>query len=115
MEHHVERLQVDHENAKAFAEAIHAIDGITVEPSEIETNLVFFNVDPELGSASQLSAQLHQRSVKINATGAQRLRACTHLDVDREMVLRAADAIAESVAGGLAATSGAAFGPYARD
>jgi threonine aldolase len=114
MEHHVERLQVDHDNAKAFAEAIHAIDGITVEPSEIETNLVFFNVDPELGKAAQLSAQLKQRGIRINATGPQRLRACTHLDVDREMVLRAADAIAESVAGGLAAAVGAEYGPYAR-
>jgi threonine aldolase len=114
MEHHVERLQVDHENAKTFAEAIHGVDGITVEPSEIETNLVFFNVDPELGNAAQLSAQLKQRGVRINASGSQRLRACTHLDVDREMVIRAADAVAESVAGGFAAAGGAEFGPYAR-
>jgi threonine aldolase len=52
--------------------------------------------------------------VRINATGPQRLRACTHLDVDREMVLRAAEAIADAVADGFAGAAGAELGPYAR-
>jgi threonine aldolase len=114
MENHVERLQVDHDNARAFADEIRRIDGVTLEPADVQTNLVFFNVDPELGNAAQLSAKLKQRGVRINATGAQRLRACTHLDVDREMVLRAAEAVAESVAEGFAGAVGADLGPYAR-
>jgi threonine aldolase len=114
MEHHVDRLQIDHENARVFADEIRRIDGITLEPAEVQTNLVFFNVDPELGNAAQLSAKLKQRNVRINATGPQRLRACTHLDVDREMVLRAAEAIAESVESGFAGAVGAELGPYSR-
>jgi threonine aldolase len=114
MEHHVNRLQVDHDNARAFAEEIHRIDGITLEPADVQTNLVFFNVDPELGNAAQLSAKLRQRGVRINATAPQRLRACTHLDVDREMVLRAAEAIADAVEEGFVGTVGGEFGPYAR-
>ncbi|HTI51024.1 MAG TPA: GntG family PLP-dependent aldolase [Planctomycetaceae bacterium] len=114
MEHHVERLQIDHENARAFADVIRQIDGITLTPPEVETNLVFFSVDPELGNASQLSTRLKERGVRINASGPQRLRACTHLDVDREAVLRAADAVAEVVAEGFATAAGAELGPYAR-
>jgi threonine aldolase len=114
MEYHVERLQVDHDNARVFADEIRRIDGITLEPADVETNLVFFNVDPELGNAAQLSAKLRQRGVRINATAPQRLRGCTHLDVDREMVLRAAEAVAEAVAEGLVGTAGGEFGPYAR-
>jgi threonine aldolase len=114
MEHHVARLQVDHDNARAFAEEIRRIDGITLEPADAETNLVFFNVDPELGNAAQLSARLKQRGVRINATGAQRLRACAHLDVNREMVLRAAETVAEAVGEGFAGAVGAELGPYAR-
>jgi len=114
MEHHVERLQIDHENARAFAEELRRIDGITLEPADIQTNLVFFNVDPELGNAGQLSAKLKQRNVRINATGPQRLRACTHLDVDREMVLEAAEAIAESIEAGFAGAVGGELGPYSR-
>lgn len=114
MDHHVERLKIDHENAQAFAEAIRQIDGITLDPPEIETNLVFFNVEAELGNASQLSTKLKERGVRINASGPQRLRACTHLDVDRDAVLRAADAVAEVVAEGFATAVGAELGPYAR-
>ncbi|MBS0260481.1 MAG: aminotransferase class I/II-fold pyridoxal phosphate-dependent enzyme [Planctomycetes bacterium] len=114
IENHIERLHVDHDNAKEFANAIYGIDGITVEPGEVETNLVFFNVDPSLGTAAQLSAQLFERGVRINASAPQRLRACTHLDVDRGMVLRAADAVAECVSAGFATTNGAEFGPYSR-
>jgi threonine aldolase len=114
MEHHVARLQIDHDNARAFSEEIRRIDGITLEPADVETNLVFFNVDPELGSAGQLSARLKQRGVRINATGPQRLRVCTHLDVDREMVLRAAETVAEAVEEGFAGAVGTELGPYAR-
>jgi threonine aldolase len=114
MEHHVARLRIDHENARAFADAIRPIPGITLSPAEVETNLVFFQVDPERGNASQLSTRLRERGVRINASGPQRLRACTHLDVDREAVLRAARAVAETVAEGFATASGAELGPYAR-
>lgn len=114
MEHHVERLQEDHDNARAFAEAISRIDGITLEPALVQTNLVFFSVDPELGTAAQLSAKLKLRGVKINATAPTRLRACTHLDVDREMVLHAAETIAATLEEGFAGAVGAEMGPYAR-
>lgn len=114
MENHVERLQTDHDNARAFADCLRHIDGVTLDPPDIETNLVFFNVDPELGNAAQLSSKLKQRGVRINATGPYRLRACTHLDVDRAMVLRAAEAVGEAVQEGFAGTVGAELGPYSR-
>lgn len=114
MQHHVERLQIDHDNARTFAGAIHEIAGLTLEPSEVQTNLVFFNVDPKLGNASQLSNKLKQKGVLINASGPQRLRGCTHLDVDREGVLRAAQALAEAVKEGFGDLPGNENGPYAR-
>lgn len=114
LENNIERLRVDHEHAQLFAEAIRGIDGITLDPPDVHTNLVFFNVDRELGNATQLSAKLRERGVLINASGPQRLRACTHLDVDRAAVLRAVDVLAESVAEGFAMLSGSETGPYAR-
>lgn len=114
MEHHVDRLRIDHANAQAFADALRSVDGVTLEPADVQTNLVFFNVDRELGNATQLSAKLRQRGVLINASGPQRLRGCTHLDVDRDAVLRAASAVAESVSEGFAMLAGSETGPYAR-
>ena len=75
------------------SEKIAVIDGIRINLKDIETNLVFFEVDPELGDASQWSAALKKRGVRISVSGAYRLRACTHLDVSRDDVLQAADII----------------------
>ena len=114
LENHVDRLAEDHENARAFAEAIARVDGIVIDPSEVETNLVFFEVEPELGLASQLSAALAQRGVRIGAAGPQRLRACTHLDVTRDDVLHAAEILQECIEAGFRELAGSATGPYAR-
>lgn len=114
MEHHVERLAEDHDNAKAFADIVRQTDGLTLDPPDVQTNIVFFTVDPELGNAGQLSNRLKERGVRMNSTGPQRLRACTHLDIDREAVLRAGEILAEVVSEGFASAVGAELGPYAR-
>ena len=114
LDHHIERLREDHENAHLFASRIEQIDGIGAAAADVETNIVFFDVDPRLGTAAQLSASLKKKGVKINATGPQRLRACTHLDVSRDEALQAAEAISEAVHEGFGAERGAEFGPYAR-
>lgn len=114
IENHIERLAVDHENARLFAEQIAGIEGISVNVDEIETNLVFFDIAPELGYASQLSALLRHRNVLIVATGPQRLRACTHLDIDREQVLKAADVLRSCVEDGFREMAGSPTGPYSK-
>ena len=114
LENHVERLAEDHENARLFAEAIAEVDGIRIDPDDVETNLVFFEVDAELGNAGQLSAVLRERGVSIGATGPQRLRACAHLDVNRDDVLKAAEIVRQCVAEGFREMVGSTTGPYAR-
>ena len=113
LEHHIERLKEDHDNARSFAEAIATIDGIRLQVADVESNLVFFEVAPELGMAAQLSARLLDRGVKINATGPNRLRACTHLDVSRADVLRAAEAVRECVGQGFENAKRSVHGAYA--
>ena len=114
LDNHIERLAEDHQNARLFAEAVSQIDGILIDPADVETNLVFFDIDPELGNAAQLSNQLLQRGVRVGAMGAQRLRVCTHLDVSRDDMLQAATLLSECVAEGFAEAIGSASGPYAR-
>ncbi len=115
LDHNIDRLADDHENARVFAESIAEIDGVRVDLAGVETNLVFFEIDAELGTAAQLSAALRERGVRMNpAGGPQRLRACTHLDVDRAGVLRAAEAIRQCLHAGLGGRTPAAAGAYAR-
>lgn len=93
LEYHVERLAEDHANAKILEAAVIGTPGLALESGPVETNLVWFVVDPALGTAAEVAGRLRERGVWISALGAQVLRACTHLDVNREQVERAADAI----------------------
>lgn len=114
LDHHVDRLADDHTHAQVLAAALREIPGI-IAPADVKSNIVFFEVDPALGTAAQLSYLLGEQGIGINSTGPQRLRACTHLDVDRAAVLRAAQAVAKVLQIGLhQAPAGSAHGPYAR-
>lgn len=89
LEHHVDRLAEDHANAQRLADAIRQIPALALRPETVDTNLVFFTVDPAWGTAPEFSAELKQRGVLMNATGPTTLRAATHLDVSRADVDRA--------------------------
>jgi threonine aldolase len=94
LERHVERLAVDHANAQVLAEAVASTPGLSLETEPVETNLVWFVVDPSLGTAAALAARLREAGVLVSALGPQTLRACTHLDVGLAEVESAARTIA---------------------
>jgi threonine aldolase len=97
LDHHVERLAEDHRNAQVLARAVNQTPGLRLDPPEVETNLVWFNVDRGLGSARDVAAALKERGVLMHPAGPQRLRACTHLDVSAAQVERAAEALRAAV------------------
>ncbi len=98
LEHHRDRLVDDHANARRLAEGIRSIAGLTLVPDEIETNMLFFQVDPSLGNAAALRDRLAQRGLLVLATGPQTVRMVTHLDVGPEDAERAVAVLAEAVA-----------------
>ena len=112
LEHNVDRMAEDHANARLFAEAIADVEGIRIDPAETETNLVFFDVDPEFGDAMAVCARLEAHGIRICDMGPYRLRACTHLSVAREDVLKAADLLREGLAATAPQAGVAASGPY---
>lgn len=114
LQHHVGRLVEDHAHAKLFAEAIAGTVGLRIEPEDVETNLVFFEVADHLGTAAQCARKLAEHGVRINPAGPQRLRACTHLDVSREDVLKAAATVRQVVVAGFADASATPVGTYGR-
>ncbi len=114
LEHHVDRLSVDHGNARLLASKLSVIDGVHVNPDDIETNLVFFEIDRELGTAVQLSNALKERGVLVGPMGGQRLRAVTHLDVISDDIVAAAETIHECVASGFSQQALVGSGPYSK-
>jgi threonine aldolase len=93
LEHHVERLAEDHANARLLAEAIGDTPGLRLDPPEVETNLVWFEVDPELGTARAVATALKQQGVLVHPAGPQTVRACTHLDVATSQIEQAIDTL----------------------
>ena len=90
LDHHVERLAEDHENARLLARGLAQIEGVAVTPPQ--TNLVYFDADAAGVSAAELAKRLRARGVMISVLG-NRLRACTHLDVTRAGIEQALAAI----------------------
>ena len=93
LEHHVERLADGHAHAKVLAERIAAIPGITLDPEIVETNMVFFDVSGTGLDAAEVHARLLEHGVRIGRSSRTRMRAVTHIDVDRDGVIAAADAL----------------------
>ncbi|MDA1054512.1 MAG: GntG family PLP-dependent aldolase [Planctomycetota bacterium] len=104
MQHHRERLTEDHANAQILADAVRATDGIRLLTPEVDTNIVFIEVDPALGTAAEFVTGLQQEGVLALAITPTRVRAVTHLDVDESAMRRAAEVIslvAERLASGV--------------
>ncbi|MFN2134433.1 MAG: threonine aldolase family protein [Candidatus Promineifilaceae bacterium] len=92
LEHHVERLQDDHDNMQRLAAGLRAVPGLRI-PSRVDTNILFFGVDPERSSAAAFEAAMRERGVLMVRLG-ERLRMVTHLDVSRADVETAVAAAA---------------------
>jgi threonine aldolase len=96
LDHHIDRLAEDHANARLLAETIRNTPGLTLDPESVDTNIVIFELDPDLGTAAAFCARLRDEGVWMNAIAPQRIRAVTHLDVSREQVKHAAAVIHET-------------------
>jgi len=77
-----------------LGEGMAEIPGITI-PLPVETNMVFLDIDPELGTAQQVCDKLKARGVWALATSPQRIRTVCHLDVSPAMIERAIAVVRE--------------------
>lgn len=98
MDHHVDRMADDHRHAQIIAKAIADTPGLRLDPPEVDTNLVWFKVDPKLGTAKDVAARLRELGVLVSASGPQRMRACTHLDVSKAQAERVAETLRTAIA-----------------
>src|SRR5207245_6819574 len=90
LENHIDRLAEDHRNARVLAQAIADMPGLRVNSTEVETNIVFFEVDAERGTAKEVAATLKRHGILVLIDGSHTLRACTHLDISSAQAEQAA-------------------------
>jgi threonine aldolase len=97
MEDSPRKLEVDHANARFLAEGLSHMPGIHVDPKKVQTNVVVFDVSATGRTPAELSAELRQRGVMINAINERQLRAVTHYDVTRADCAQALEAMGAAI------------------
>ena len=93
LKHQMDRLADDHANARLLARTVGQIQSLCLSDEVPDTNIVIFHVAKNWGTAAQFSDSLKQTGVLSLAFGPQSVRLVTHLDVSREQIESACEAI----------------------
>jgi threonine aldolase len=89
----VDRLVEDHENARLLTEGLANVPGIRIEPERVQTNLVFFDLEPTVGmSVQEFLQRMRAEGVLFSGSGS-RLRAVTHYGISCEDIQKAVQAV----------------------
>jgi threonine aldolase len=91
LEHQRSRLADDHANARALAQGLARLPGIELDPTTVQTNIVFFNV--KTVQAKELVQRLDQAGVRMLALGPASIRAVTNLMVTAEEIPKAVEIV----------------------
>ncbi|HTE02185.1 MAG TPA: GntG family PLP-dependent aldolase [Mucilaginibacter sp.] len=82
LDHHVERLKIDHAHARLLADELSKCSWVSnILPAD--TNIVLFDT---IAPAEQVVKKLLEKGIKANSTDTHRIRFVTHLDVHPEQV-----------------------------
>lgn len=92
----IERLRDDHTTAIRISEGLSTIPGIIHDNSTVQTNILFFDIDPEFGTMSKLVGELEKRGVRVHSVYG-RIRLVTHRHITQEEVNITLEAIANAL------------------
>jgi len=87
----VDRLEDDHKNARKLAEGLAHVDGLSIDPDDVRTNIVYFQATSKGISSRVLAEKLGDQGVRVLPTGPDRLRAVTHYHVTSDDIDHALD------------------------
>jgi threonine aldolase len=79
VDHHVDRLADDHENARVMAEIL--ADSGAVDPADVETNVVMLDLSGLPVDTGDVVRRSRAEGVLVSAVGPRLVRLITHLDV----------------------------------
>lgn len=91
LEHHRDRLALDHARARRFASALAGLKGVVIDPANVVTNIVIFQLT--VLPAGEFALRCAERGLRILPAGPDRIRAVFHLDLPEEAPERAVDVI----------------------
>ncbi len=80
----VDRLKDDHANAQMLAKGLRSIDGISIDPTQVQTNIVAYDVSGLGIDGGTWIAKLNESGVKAGALEAGRVRMVTHRGIEHD-------------------------------
>ena len=89
LENNRERLTVDHDNAKIFAKGLAEINGIDINPDDVETNIINFRVQGM--TKDELIEKLNKQGTHVLPKDSITIRAVTNLMVSESQINIALD------------------------
>jgi len=93
LDHNVERLVDDHQNAQRLARGLAQMPGIQIDPSHVQTNIVIFDVAPTGMDAASFVKRSAKEGVFLMPFGPTTIRAVTHMDATAADIDRALEII----------------------
>jgi len=94
LENHVTRLSDDHDNAAYLAEKLNSLSGFDTTPFQIDTNIVYANVDEAI-DLKAVANKLKEKNILFSA--GKPLRLVTHLGVTKHDINCFIDALAAEI------------------
>jgi threonine aldolase len=80
----VDRLKDDHANAKILAQGLAKIEGISIDPSHVQTNILLYDVTGLGISSEEWIAKMKELGVKAGPVDSARVRMVTHRGIEKE-------------------------------
>lgn len=96
LDHHIDRLAVDHANARLLAQGLADAPGLTIDTDSPPTNMVYINTD--LPASHVVDELQHRHNLRCSQFGKKRIRLVTHMDIDAQDIELAITAIRSVVA-----------------
>ncbi|PLB53352.1 threonine aldolase [Aspergillus steynii IBT 23096] len=97
LDHHVDRLAEDHENAQLLATGLAKIDGISIPLSHVQTNIIFMDVSGTGISSTEFVAGMKSRGVLFGDFGSAGVRAVTYINCTRRDIERVLQIVTDFV------------------
>ncbi len=100
VQHHLDRLALDHQRAAAVARAVSQVAPEVVDPDRVQTNIVILDVGAAGWNSEDFLRQVEEQGVKGFATDAAHVRLVWHLDVGDEATGHCAQVLTSVLAEG---------------
>lgn len=95
LEKMIERLELDHQNARQLAEGLAKIDGIKIDLNRVQTNIVYYDVSGLKISAALFVSKLKENGIFALSLNENKVRMVTHRGIEDENVKRTLNVIEE--------------------